>query len=414
MEAIDRGWKGPPFDPLHLAQIRGVAVVGRDEVRDARTAVNDAGALVIEANPNRPRARLRYSIAHELGHTLFPDCKDHVRNRARYHEMVGDEWQLEALCNIAAAEFLMPAGSFPELGHVDLTIDRGLELRREYEVSTEAVLLRMVRSASEPIAMFAASRSDGPASRPQYTIDYSISASLTGFRLARGTRLPDSTCVAECTAIGYTAKGAEVWGTRDVVVEGVGVPPYPGAATPRVVGLVWPFVPDVDERRPAITYLKGDALDPRGDEPAIVAQVVNDRTPNWGGGFALQVRRRLPAVQEDFQRWARFRRTEFKLGHGHLSEAGSNRWVYSMIAQEGYGPSTEPRIRYGPLQACLGQLATLAQEHRASVHMPRIGAGQAGGDWAIIEELIRQELCERGVAVTVYDLAEGRRTPPPR
>jgi hypothetical protein len=36
--------------------------------------------------------------------------------------------------------------------------------------------------------------------------------------------------------------------------------------------------------------------------------------------------------------------------------------------------------------------------------MPRIGAGQAGGDWMIIKEMIEEELVRRGVEVTVYTL----------
>jgi len=145
LDGLDRGWVGPPFDPLALARLSGIQVVGRDSIPDAQTVVDIGGKLVIEVNPNRPRARLRYSIAHELGHTLFPDCAKHVRNRSAYHEMVGDEWQLEALCNIAAAEFLMPTGSFPELREETLSIDRILALRQLYEVSMEAVLIRFVR-----------------------------------------------------------------------------------------------------------------------------------------------------------------------------------------------------------------------------------------------------------------------------
>jgi hypothetical protein len=36
--------------------------------------------------------------------------------------------------------------------------------------------------------------------------------------------------------------------------------------------------------------------------------------------------------------------------------------------------------------------------------MPRIGSGQAGGSWWIIEELINDTLVNRGICVTVYDL----------
>jgi len=85
--ALDDGWSGPPYDPIELARRLGVRVVGSDDVRDARTVAGDDGSLQIEFNPSRPRARIRYSIAHELAHTLFPDCSDHVRNRAAYHEL---------------------------------------------------------------------------------------------------------------------------------------------------------------------------------------------------------------------------------------------------------------------------------------------------------------------------------------
>lgn len=50
------------------------------------------------------------------------------------------------------------------------------------------------------------------------------------------------------------------------------------------------------------------------------------------------------------------------------------------------------------------RLAEDAHNKRASVHMPRIGCGEAGGDWEIVSELIDESLCKKGVTVTVYDL----------
>lgn len=51
-------------------------------------------------------------------------------------------------------------------------------------------------------------------------------------------------------------------------------------------------------------------------------------------------------------------------------------------------------------------MATKAAELDASVHMPRIGCGLAGGNWSRVEPLIMRRLAERGVAVTVYDHGE--------
>ena len=405
VKALDRGWYGPPFDPLKLAQLMGIDVVGKESLRDARTVADDSGRLRIEVNPNRPKTRLRYSVAHELAHTLFPDCATHVRNRAAYHELTGDEWQLEALCNIGAAEFLMPAGSFPELQREDLTIQRALDLRHIYGVSMEAFLIRAVRLSQDPVAMFCASRIEVGSRQGTYRLDYMIGSDSWVSPLRPGAALPSTSAVAECSAIGVTAKGSERWGREEAAIECVGVPPYPGSAWPRVVGIA--RAPDTAPRRQVlgITYLNGDALDPLTAGPAIIAHVVNDATANWGGrGFAQAVRERMPIVQDEFRQWVRLHKTLFRLGESRSCRVSPGLWVFSMICQEGYGPSVTTRLRYGPLQACLIRLAEFALANEATVHMPRIGAGLAGGSWPIIEELIGQEVCSRGVSVTVYEL----------
>lgn len=52
----------------------------------------------------------------------------------------------------------------------------------------------------------------------------------------------------------------------------------------------------------------------------------------------------------------------------------------------------------------VGGLAVEALELEASVHMPRIGCGLAGGRWEKIEPIISDELTSHGIEVTVYDL----------
>ena len=133
--------------------------------------------------------------------------------------------------------------------------------------------------------------------------------------------------------------------------------------------------------------------------------MVNDTTPNWGGrGFAFAVRTRFPSVQADFQRWVAATRRNLELGNVRLSQATADIYVFSMVAQEGYGPRGASRLRYSALQSGLVNLAKTAVELGASVHMPRIGTGYAGGSWEIISELIEQEISSRGIPVTVYDV----------
>ncbi len=108
--ALEQGWQGPPFDPFALAELLGIETVPTSEVLDARTVPLAGNRFKIEFNPDRPRRRTRYSIFHEIAHTLFPDCGHMIRNRGAHTASRTDDWQLETLCNIAAAEFLLPTG----------------------------------------------------------------------------------------------------------------------------------------------------------------------------------------------------------------------------------------------------------------------------------------------------------------
>jgi hypothetical protein len=188
LEALDAGWAGPPFDPLRLLSYLRIDAVPRDDVMDARTVPLDGGGVRVEFNPNRPSGRVRYSIAHEIAHTLFPDCAQLVRQRARHQDVTDDEWQLEALCNIGAAEILMPYGSVQARLSPEDDIERLLGMRREYDVSTEALLIRAIRLSDAPSAMFCASRlASGPATG-RFRLDYAIpSRAWRQFKLPKGT-----------------------------------------------------------------------------------------------------------------------------------------------------------------------------------------------------------------------------------
>jgi O-acetyl-ADP-ribose deacetylase (regulator of RNase III) len=79
-------------------------------------------------------------------------------------------------------------------------------------------------------------------------------------------------------------------------------------------------------------------------------------------------------------------------------------WVANMVAQKGMKTgSNGPPIRYEAVRACLKKLGEEANGLRASIHMPRIGCGLAGGRWEEIEPIILDELASHGVVVTVYD-----------
>ncbi len=79
-------------------------------------------------------------------------------------------------------------------------------------------------------------------------------------------------------------------------------------------------------------------------------------------------------------------------------------WVANMIGQRGIrtGSKGVP-VRYDAIDTALTHLGERAAERDASVHMPRIGCGLAGGKWSRVEPLIVERLLGRGIAVSVYD-----------
>ena len=291
LDALDKGWGGPPFDPFALADLCGIEVVAKAGVRDARTVpVGRGQRFRIEFNPTRPAARVRYSVAHEIAHTLFDDCAADVRHRAARSELARDEWQLEALCNVAAAELLMPLGSFPKLREESMTIERLVELRRTYAVSMEALSIRAVRVSNAPVAAFAASRIEKGAHMGEYRIEYTIPSHSSTASLRRGTVVPADSALSDCTGIGFTAIREEHWpgcGTA-LRVECVGIPPYPGSRYPRVVGVLrdtasaWKpsMLEFVRGGRDSTSHASGDCC-PRGQRqgPHMGRQGICDRRP---------------------------------------------------------------------------------------------------------------------------------------
>jgi hypothetical protein len=404
LKAFEQGWSGPPYDPFKLAELLRISVVPRDDVAEARTVQDSRGGILIEFNPRQPSARIRFSIAHEITHTFFPDCLERARYRAKRTVYRDDDWQLEMLCNIGAAEILMPPGSFVSLRNAGFDIARLMDLRRELEVSAEALLIRIVKLAKVPLGCFVASwRSDS------LRVDYSVFSNAWAAVPPKGIRLPEGSSAEQCAAIGHIAKGTETWNVdgkrQEVAVQAVGLPAYQGADKVRIAGLFRPKVLHADAGAD-IAYLVGNALEPTGEGRKVIAHVVNDQTPRWGGsGFAASVKKVWPEIQDDFKDWAWQHKDKFKLGAVRIGEFSDEISIMSMVAQHGYGPSDRPRIRYGSLEKCLHELADYATKEQRSVHMPKIGTGYGLGNWGLIEELIEEKLCARGIKVNVYQLS---------
>ena len=97
------------------------------------------------------------------------------------------------------------------------------------------------------------------------------------------------------------------------------------------------------------------------------------------------------------------------LGKVHFLPVNKELTIASMVAQVGYGPSEDMRLRYEALETCLHTVAAEARQTGASVHMPRIGTGQGAGRWPVIREILDRTMSRHGIPVTVYT-PPGQRT----
>ena len=95
----------------------------------------------------------------------------------------------------------------------------------------------------------------------------------------------------------------------------------------------------------------------------------------------LALSRHWKQPEAAYRRWYREGdQTEFALGAVQLVQVEPDLWVANMIGQHDIGSDGDvPPVRYAAVEEALGKVAMMAAERSASVHMPRIGCGLAGG-----------------------------------
>lgn len=136
----------------------------------------------------------------------------------------------------------------------------------------------------------------------------------------------------------------------------------------------------------------------------LIVHVCND-LGKWGRGFVLAISRRWKEPERVYK--AAFVETPAPvLGTVQFVPVAGSIVVANLIGQHGVASRTTrtPPVRYEAIREGLGRIAEHAQAMAASVHMPRIGCGLAGGEWTRVEPLIAETLLASDIDVTVYDL----------
>jgi O-acetyl-ADP-ribose deacetylase (regulator of RNase III) len=151
---------------------------------------------------------------------------------------------------------------------------------------------------------------------------------------------------------------------------------------------------------PNLRYLIGDALEPIR-KPAMIIHCCND-AGGFGRGFVVALSNKWPETKLAYQKW--FREGTLQLGEVQYIQVAPDVCVCNMIGQHGTRwVGKIPPIRYNALEACLKKVYKYADENNYIVVCPRIGAVLSGGDWNLIEEIIKKVML---VETIVYTLPE--------
>lgn len=156
----------------------------------------------------------------------------------------------------------------------------------------------------------------------------------------------------------------------------------------------------------SISYIIGDATQPVGEGSKIIVHVCND-IGGWGRGFVVALSKRWPQPEQRYRAWHRGEESQpFGLGEVQFVSVTDDICVANMIGQRDVrGSGGVPPVRYEAIREGLKRVAAEAARLKASVHMPRIGCGLAGGKWEEVGKIVQEELIGHGVSVSVYDLA---------
>lgn len=152
-----------------------------------------------------------------------------------------------------------------------------------------------------------------------------------------------------------------------------------------------------------IKYIKGDATSPQSQGNKIIVHICND-IGGWGKGFVMAISKRWKKPENQYREWFKLK-IDFELGKVQFVKVEDDLWVANLIGQHKINKDENGNapIRYDAIEEGLKEVALFAKENEATVHMPRIGCGLAGGKWEMVEPIILRTLSDKNVETTVYD-----------
>ena len=182
-------WKGPPFCPVELADLEGIKVQeAKCDIKSDGRIFHIGDQVYIEYAPDQSDERIRFTICHELAHTLFGDCFKRERRRSQAEK---DEREFENLCHVGASEFLFPIEAFStDLGTAMISATRIQELASRYKASVDATSRRIVHLQNHPACVvFAQYKEPVGNSVVSLSVQYAVSNANFPHKIQRGLKI---------------------------------------------------------------------------------------------------------------------------------------------------------------------------------------------------------------------------------
>lgn len=218
----------PPIDLRMVASFQRVKQIQPMVMSQAGRLVPDGHDFIIQVNAQHSIGKQNFTIGHEIGHTLLPSyqVRPHVvEDIATGVYQRGQEE--EYLCDVAAAELLMPMPLFKPLAAArGLNLNTLRELAQIFHSSREATARRLTQTNIWPCAFALWQYAYKPSQEPlagQPTFDglewvapskelrvrYSIPSSSFGYRLYPHLAAPPDGILAQCFSEGMVVEGTE-------------------------------------------------------------------------------------------------------------------------------------------------------------------------------------------------------------
>ena len=182
-------WKGPPFCPIQLADLEGIFVEEAPcDIKSDGRIFPMGDKVLIQYAKGQSEERIRFTVCHELAHTLFPDCYRRIRLRSPKERA---EWEFEDLCNVAASEFLFPREEFMmELVSPTLSAEQIRDISMSYKASIDATARRIVHLIDRPACVvFAQHKEPKGKAVTSLTVQYAVSNSRFPFKIYKNLKI---------------------------------------------------------------------------------------------------------------------------------------------------------------------------------------------------------------------------------